>query len=93
TYTMPMTVRKASVKAPPAFDRGKVYQVRERLGVSQAVMAKLMNVSAPTVRSWEQGGRKPAGAAVRLLEIAATHPHVVLGAARARRSRRRQRTA
>jgi DNA-binding transcriptional regulator YiaG len=91
-YSMPMTARKADVTPPPEFTPAKVYQVREQLGVSQAVMAKLLNVSAPAVRAWEQpkSKGKPSGAAARLLEIAAKHPQVVLGSMSAKPSSRKQ---
>ncbi|HJR62302.1 MAG TPA: hypothetical protein VJ803_01275 [Gemmatimonadaceae bacterium] len=91
-YSMPMTARKVDVIPPPQFTSSKVYQVREQLGVSQAVMAKLLNVSAPAVRAWEQpkSKGKPSGAAARLLEIAAKHPQVVLGSMSVKPSARKQ---
>jgi len=48
------------------------------LALSQTVFAKALNVSAETVRSWEQEKRVPEGAALRLLQVADRHPEVIL---------------
>ncbi len=37
-----------------------------------------LNVSAETVRAWEQGKREPDGAALRLLQIAEQHPEWIM---------------
>jgi DNA-binding transcriptional regulator YiaG len=37
--------------------------------LSQEEFALLLNVKAPTVRSWEQGQKIPSGSAARLLEV------------------------
>lgn len=70
------TARNREVPAPPLYDATRVRQVREKLGVSQAVFARLMNVTDKTVQSWEQGVRPPSGAALRLLELAEIQPEV-----------------
>ena len=49
--------------------------------LSQPVFADLLNVSPETVKSWEQGKNYPAGAAVRLLQVAEKHPEIVAIAA------------
>ena len=54
---------------PPQFDGARIIALRERLGMSLASFAGLLNVSAKTVESWDQGVRKPGGAALRLLQI------------------------
>ena len=41
----------------------------QKFHMSQPVFAALINVKPATVRAWEQGQRKPDGAASRLLEI------------------------
>jgi putative transcriptional regulator len=43
--------------------------VRERAGVSQAVLAGFLNVAVNTVSQWERGERKPTGAALKLLHV------------------------
>lgn len=44
--------------------------IRERAGLSQSRFAELPGVGVRTLREWEQGGRKPSGAARALLLIA-----------------------
>src|SRR4051812_40865565 len=45
----------------------EISRIRHTLNVSQPVFAALLNVPLATARSWEQGKRKPSGAALRLL--------------------------
>ncbi|MBT7065325.1 MAG: type II toxin-antitoxin system MqsA family antitoxin [Verrucomicrobia bacterium] len=62
-------------KVRPARD---IVRIRKRLGVSQAVFARVLGVARDTEISWEQGRRRPSGPALRLLEIAERHPeHLV----------------
>ena len=44
------------------------------------LFARFLNVSANTVRSWEQGTRRPRGADLKLLSIAKKNPQVLLSA-------------
>jgi putative transcriptional regulator len=50
--------------------------IRAKLKLSQAAFAGLMGVSLRTVQDWEQGRRKPNGAAIALLRIAEQKPEV-----------------
>jgi putative transcriptional regulator len=84
-----------SVKEADAIERGKakpsrtfevktandVARVRNRLGLSQNKFARLLGISENTLQNWEQGRRKPAGAAKVLLKVAARHPQMILEAA------------
>jgi len=54
--------------------------IRRELNVSQPVFAALLNVPLSTARSWEQGKRKPSGAALRLLDLARQRPKILLAA-------------
>jgi DNA-binding transcriptional regulator YiaG len=54
---------------------------REKLGLSQNEFARLLGISVRTLHHWEQGTRRPSGAARVLLRVAAEHPEVVLKAA------------
>jgi len=54
--------------------------IRQKLNVSQPVFAALLNVPLATARSWEQGKRKPSGAALRLLDLARQQPIILLAA-------------
>jgi len=57
-----------------------IARIRQKLNVSQPVFAALLNVPVATARSWEQGKRKPSGAALRLLDIARQKPKILLAA-------------
>lgn len=43
--------------------------IRSLMQVSQAVFAKLLNVSISSIRQWEQGQRTPSGSTMILLEL------------------------
>jgi putative transcriptional regulator len=62
---------------PPTWQGPAVRQLREHLELSQSAFARLLNVSLKTVQGWEQGERKAAQAALRLLQILAAQPAVV----------------
>ena len=48
--------------------------VRQTFNISQNAFAKFMGVSVCTLRNWEQGRRRPTGAARVLLSIALRQP-------------------
>jgi putative transcriptional regulator len=54
--------------------------IRRQLNVSQPVFAALLNVPIATARSWEQGKRRPSGAALRLLDLARKRPKILIAA-------------
>jgi putative transcriptional regulator len=47
---------------------------------TQVVFATYLNVSPNTVRSWEQGTRRPQGADLKLLAIVRKNPKALLEA-------------
>jgi putative transcriptional regulator len=47
----------------------KIISIRKRFKLSQAAMASVFNISPSTIRKWEQGDKKPAGASKKLLDI------------------------
>lgn len=51
------------------YDAKKIKALRERLHVSQAVLASLLNTSTSTVRKWEVGDKRPSGPSQKLLDI------------------------
>jgi putative transcriptional regulator len=55
----------------------KAAQARAQVGLSQQDFAHLLGVSARTLQDWEQGRRKPNGAAKTLLQVAVLHPEVL----------------
>ena len=54
-----------------------VREIREELGLTQTVFAIRFGFPVATVRNWEQGRRKPEGAARLLLEVIQRHPDMV----------------
>ena len=51
------------------YDAKKVKALRERLHLSQAVLASVLNTSASTVRKWEVGDKRPSGPSQKLLDL------------------------
>ncbi len=62
---------------PPVMKSAEIVDLRERLELSQATFSGLLNVSLSTLTLWEEGKRKPTGAAARLLQVYAERPDVV----------------
>jgi putative transcriptional regulator len=80
----PMTARETVVQPPRQYQGPETQQIRERLGLSQSVFARVLNASAETIKAWEQGKRQPDGMALTLLEIAETHPEALMSRVRLR---------
>ena len=53
----------------PAYTAEMIRRLRESLHISQAVFAAYLNASISTVQKWENGDKKPSGAAARLLSV------------------------
>ena len=62
---------------PPMVTAQTIVALRGQSNLSQAVFAKLLNVSKKTVQSWEQGQRTPSQASLRLIQILNEQPNVV----------------
>ncbi len=54
---------------------------RQSTGLSQSQFAKLLGVSVRSLQSWEQGRKRPSGAARTLLAIATHNPKALLAVA------------
>ncbi|MDR3621091.1 MAG: helix-turn-helix domain-containing protein [Paludisphaera borealis] len=59
---------------PPPITAEEVARIRLDYQMSQAVFARLLNVSTSTVQSWEQGVRSPSQAALRLIQVFNQNP-------------------
>jgi len=55
----------------------QIQAIRKNMSLSQSVFAQLLNVSASSVRQWEQGKRKPSGSTKVLLELLENSPHLL----------------
>lgn len=53
-------------------------RVRKRLGLTQLEFSQRIDVSLDTIRNWEQGKRRPTGAAKALLKVLDKAPETAL---------------
>ena len=75
------TLDLRTVEMPPRpkpLKPADIRSLRESLNASQAMFARLLNVSSNAVESWEQGIRQPRQATLKLLHIARKTPGVLL---------------
>ena len=63
---------------PKPMKPADIRALREDLNASQALFARLLNVSSNAVESWEQGIRQPRQATLKLLHVARRNPEVLL---------------
>lgn len=54
-----------------------IVETRLRSGLSQAQFAAALRISPRTLQQWEQGRRRPSGAAETLLKIVSLHPEIL----------------
>ena len=75
----PLTVHEVEFPDPPKpmSARDIVRLRKDKLGVSQAVFAELINTAPQTVHAWEQGRNKPSGIALRFLRVIERRPEVL----------------
>ncbi len=59
------------------FTTNQIIAIRKQMNLSQTVFAKVLNVSASSIRQWEQGKRKPSGSTKVLLELLEKSPHLL----------------
>lgn len=85
-----LSARDAVVQPPRQYEGEGIQRIRERLGLSQAVFAQVLNASPETVKAWEQGKRQPDGMALTLLEVAETHPEALMRRVQTRPGRPRR---
>ena len=67
-----------------------VRRIRESLNLSQHQFAALVHVSVKTLRNWEQGIRRPGGAAAALLTAIRNDPKNVIAALNANQAQQSQ---
>ena len=65
-------------KPAPKLAAKDIRKIRMRLGASQAVFARLLNIPTRTAIDWESGEQRPSGAALKLLNIAQRQPEVLV---------------
>ena len=52
-------------------------QIRHKANLSQSQFARAIGISVNTLKSWEQGQRKPCGSARVLLDLLAKRPELI----------------
>ena len=57
------------LKAVPEYSPDEIRALRERLNISQAVLASVINASANSIQKWERGAKRPSGTALKLLSL------------------------
>jgi putative transcriptional regulator len=80
-----LTMKTVEIPDPPRFGAVAVHKLRDRLGLSQGLFAKLLGVSRKLVEAWEAGTRTPSAMASRLLDAIGRNPSLYV--------RRRRRVA
>ena len=71
------TLRTVEVpQEPPEIDGATLAAFRAQASMSQAVFARVLNVSTKTLQSWEQGVRRPSESAKRLIHIFSQQPEM-----------------
>lgn len=61
------------------YEAKEIKDIRNALGMTQAVFATFMGVSKKTVEAWESGRNMPDGPARRLFAIIQAAPDIVVG--------------
>ena len=69
--------RVVKVREVEKIDRIEVKEIRNQLGLTQKLFAKVLGVSVKTVEAWESGNNHPNGSASRLLEIFKNKPYLI----------------
>lgn len=57
------------IEEPPKYTKTKIKKIRNELGVSQAMFAKIFGESLSAIQHWEQGKRNMSKSASRLLNM------------------------
>jgi len=80
-----LTMKTVEIPDPPHFSAAAVHKLRDQLGLSQGLFAKLLGVSRKLVEAWEAGTRTPSPMACRLMDAIERKPSLYV--------RRRRRVA
>ena len=70
-------IKAGQGKRTSAEPRSPIARARLNAGLTQAQFAAMLGVSQRTLEQWEQGRRKPSGAAKTLIRVAVLHPEIL----------------
>lgn len=89
-----ITLRSEEVVLPAAPGEWSAEQIaylrKNQLKVSQPIMAAYLGVTSAALKAWEQGLKRPAGSARRLLELLAKAPEQIIALMPPEKSGRRR---
>lgn len=57
------------IEEPPQYSKNKIRKIRNDLGVSQSIFAKIFGESVSAIQHWEQGRRNMSKSARRILNM------------------------
>jgi len=72
-----ITKKRKLPKPAPEFNQRSIKKLRKDFNLTQKDFARALNVEVSTIRSWEQGTRKPTKASNRLLQIFKLSPEIL----------------
>lgn len=78
-----LTMKTVEIPDAPPCGAAAVHKLRDRLGLSQGLFAKLLGVSRKLVEAWEAGTRTPSPMACRLLDAIDRNPSLFVRRSRA----------
>ncbi|MBF0442606.1 MAG: helix-turn-helix domain-containing protein [Oligoflexales bacterium] len=62
----------------PNYTASRIRKLREKFHFTREGLGLLMNVSYETIKKWEEGENRPAGASARMLQLLENNPEAVL---------------
>lgn len=62
-------IKTLQVPAVKEYTPAKIINIRKKVRLSQAALAKLFNISPSAVRQWEIGDKRPSGASKKLYDL------------------------
>ena len=76
-----ITLREIKAMCLPetkSYTASAIKKIRRKFKLSQAALARFLNVSLSTVQKWEIGDKNPSGSALKLLHVLEDHGIEVL---------------
>lgn len=70
-------IKHVKLSSPPMYGPEDVKNIRRKVGTTQRVLARALEVSPRTVGSWEAARTTPNGSSRRLLELLDKDPKVI----------------
>lgn len=62
-------INSLQVPAVKEYTPAKIINIRKKVRLSQAALAKVFNISPSAVRQWEIGDKRPSGASKKLYDL------------------------